>query len=275
MVEDGVIERVVAQLQSGKEASVYIVECGDQLRCAKVYKSAEHRSFQRVAEYREGRRSRSSRDTRAAGKHSRHGVKVQESQWKSAEVAALYRLAEAGVRVPRPYGVHDAVLLMELVQDEHGNPAPRINEIEFTANQAQEWHAFMIEQIVRMLCAGLVHGDLSEFNVLLDHSGPVIIDLPQAVDPSSNTNALRMLERDVDNMRFTFARSAPELLTTDFATEMWTHYQAGTLRPDTTLTGHPAKDECNADVRAVLNEIEAAREEAEARRRGREEADSR
>ena len=274
LVEDGLIDRVVGQLQSGKEASVYIVACGNELFCAKVYKSAEHHSFQRVAEYREGRKSRSSRDARAAGKRSRHGRKVQEAEWKNAEVDALYRLADAGVRVPAPHGVHDGVLLMELVQDEHGNPAPRLNEVDMTAEQARLWHAFMIEQIVRMLCAGLIHGDLSEFNVLLGPLGPVIIDLPQAVSASGNNNAYRMLDRDVGNMRLTFSRAAPDLLETVYAREMWDLYEAGKLHPDTVLTGRRIRSEAKADVGAVLDQIEDARWEAEARQIGREAAQS-
>ena len=201
LIEDGIVDSVVGQLQSGKEAVVYIVARGEQLLCAKVYKSAEQRNFRRVAEYREGRKGRGSRNSRATNKRSRHGRKIQEAQWKSAEADALYRLVDAGVRVPAPHGVHEGVLLMELVCDDHGDTAPRINEIEMTVEQAREWHAFIIEQIVRMLCAGLIHGDLSEFNVLLGPSGPVIIDLPQAVDAAGNNNAFRMLERDVGNMR--------------------------------------------------------------------------
>lgn len=274
LVEDGLVDRVIRQLQSGKEASVYIVGCGHQLFCAKVYKSAEHRSFQKVVEYREGRKSRNSRDARATGKRSRHGLKVQEAEWKSAEVDALYRLAHAGVRVPTPHGVHDGVLLMELVEDEHGNPAPRINEVDITAEQALLWHPFMIEQIVRMLCAGLIHGDLSEFNVLLGPLGPVIIDLPQAVDASGNNNAFRMLDRDVSNMRHTFSRAAPELLETEYAREMWDLYEAGKLTPDTVLTGRRSRSETKADVDAVLSQIEDARWEAQARQLGREAAES-
>ena len=272
LVDDGLVDEVVRQLQSGKEASVYIVARGATLCCAKVYKSAEHRSFQKVSDYREGRKSRGSRNTRATGRRSRHGVEVQEAEWKSAEVEALYRLADAGVRVPAPIGVHDGVLLMELVRDEDGHPAPRLNEVEMTASQAREWHAFMIEQIVRMLCAGLIHGDLSEFNVLLGTLGPVVIDLPQAVDAASNNNAFRMLARDVNNMRFTFSRFAPELLDTQYAIEMWDIYEAGELQPDTVLTGRHSRIEIAADVEAVLEEIEAARLEAEARQLGREQA---
>jgi RIO kinase 1 len=274
LVEEGFVDDVIRQLQSGKEASVYLVACGGDVRCAKVYKSAEHRSFQKVTAYREGRKARGSRTARATGKRTRHGLKAQEEQWKTAEVEALYRLAAAGVRVPEPHGLHDGVLLMELVQDEHGEPAPRLNEVDMTPAQALEWHGFMIEQIVRMLCAGLVHGDLSEFNVLLGPHGPVIIDLPQAVDAANNNNAFRMLERDVANMRFTFSRAAPELLETDFAREMWDLYESGKLRPETVLDGRLARDEAQADVDAVLVQIEEARKEAEARELGREAVNS-
>ena len=248
--------------------------CGEQIRCAKVYKSSDHRSFKKVAEYREGRKTRGSRNTRATAKRGRHGRKLKEEEWKTAEIDALHVLAAAGVRVPKPHGVHDGVLLMELVQDEDGNPAPRLNEVEITAQQARDWHAFLIAEIVRMLCAGRIHGDLSEFNVLVDPAGPVIIDLPQAVDASSNNNAFRMLDRDVNNMRWTFARAAPELLDTQYAREMWDLYRSGELRPDTALTGRYTRSEVNADVDAVLDAIEEARREAEARALGREEAAS-
>ena len=271
LVEDGVVDTVIRQLQSGKEAEVYVVACGEEIRCAKVYKSSEHRSFKQVAEYREGRKSRGSRNTRATAKRGRHGRKLKEEEWKTAEIDALCVLAAAGVRVPKPHGVHDGVLLMELVQDEDGNPAPRLNEVEITAQQARDWHAFLIAEIVRMLCAGRIHGDLSEFNVLVDPAGPVIIDLPQAIDASSNNNAFRMLDRDVNNMRWTFSRAAPELLDTQYAREMWDLYTSGELRPETALTGRYIRSEANADVDAVLDAIEEARREAEARALGREE----
>lgn len=274
LVDEGMVDEVIRQLKSGKEASVYIVACGDQIRCAKVYKDAEHRGFHKLAEYQEGRKLRGSRDARAMGKGGRRGRKVQEEEWKNAEVEALYRLISAGVRVPQPHLVYAGVLLMELVQDEYGNPAPRLNEIDMTAEQARQWHAFMITQIVRMLCAGLIHGDLSEYNVLLDANGPVVIDLPQAVNASGNNNAFRMLERDVNNMRATFGQFAPELLKTEYAHEIWKLYQASELQPDTLLTGHFAHDPEQADVGAVLDQIEEARREAEARQRGRDEAEA-
>jgi len=272
LVEDGLVDAVVRRLQSGKEASVYIVSCGGQIRCAKVYKEAEHRGFHKLAQYQEGRKARGSRDARAVGRHGRYGRKVQESEWKNAEIRALYHLAQAGVRVPKPHGVHEGVLLMELVVDQHGNPAPRLNEVEMSPEQARRWHSFMIAQIVLMLCSGLIHGDLSEYNVLLDAGGPVVIDLPQAVNAAGNNNAYRMLERDVENMRTTFARAAPELLETDYAHEIWKFYEAGELIPDTQLTGHFTRDPTAVDVEAVLDQIEIERQEAEARQRGREQA---
>jgi len=272
LVEDGRIDRVLRQLKSGKEASVYIVECAGVICCAKVYKEAEHRGFHKLAQYQEGRKTRSSRDARALGKRSRHSRNVQESEWKNAEVAALYRLAQAGVRVPRPLDVHDGVLLMELVRDENGSPAPRLNEVAMSPEQARAWHAFMMTQIVLMLCAGLIHGDLSDYNVLVDANGPVIIDLPQAVNAASNNNAFAMLKRDVNNMRSTFGAAAPELLDTSYAHEIWQLYQASDLTPESRLTGRFEHDQARVNVDLVLDHIEAAREEALARQRGREEA---
>ena len=274
LIEDGKVDQVLRQLKSGKEASVYIVACGAQVCCAKVYKEAEHRGFHKLAQYQEGRKTRSSRDSRAMGKRSRHSRSMQESEWKNAEVLALYRLAHAGVRVPKPLEVHDGVLLMELICDQHGNPAPRLNEVTMTPEQARQWHAFMMNQIVRMLGAGLIHGDLSDYNVLVDAAGPVIIDLPQAVNAASNNNAFAMLERDVNNMRATFAVAAPELRGTQYAHEIWQHYQVGTLTAETLLTGRFVHDQTAADVDLVLDHIDAARAEAEARQRGREAANA-
>jgi RIO kinase 1 len=274
LIDDGMVDTVVRRLKSGKEASVFIVACGNELRCAKVYKEAENRGFHKLAQYQEGRKTRNSRDARAMGKRGRHGRRVQEAEWKNAEVDALFRLANAGVRVPKPYLVHEGVLLMELVRDAQGDPAPRVNDVVITADQARVWHAFMIHQIVRMLCAGLIHGDLSEFNVLLDVDGPVIIDLPQAVNAAGNNNAFAMLERDVNNMRSTFGRSAPELLGTEYAREIWALYEAGELRPDSFLSGRFARDTSAPDVAGVLNHIEDERREAEERQRRRDEMDA-
>ncbi len=274
LIDDGMIDGVVRKLKSGKEASVFVVAHGTELRCAKVYKDAQHRGFHKLAQYQEGRKTRSSRDARAMGKGGRHGRKVQESEWKNAEVDALFRLAAVGVRVPKPYLVYEGVLLMELVRDADGNPAPRLNDIEIPQAQAREWHRFMIAQIVLMLCSGLIHGDLSEFNVLLDADGPVIIDLPQAVNAAGNNNAFRMLERDVNNMRDTFGRAAPEILATEYAHEIWKLYEAGELKPDAVLTGRFVHDTAPADVAAVLFQIEEERLEAEERQRRREAVDA-
>jgi RIO kinase 1 len=274
LIDDGMVDKVVRRLKSGKEASVFIVACGSELRCAKVYKEAEQRGFHKLAQYQEGRKTRNSRDARSMGKRGRHGRRVQEAEWKNAEVSALFRLTNVGVRVPVPYLVHEGVLLMELVRDAQGNPAPRINELTFTGELARTWHSFLILQIVRMLCAGLIHGDLSEFNVLLGVDGPVIIDLPQAVDAAGNNNAFAMLARDVNNMRTTFGRFAPELLETEYAREIWALYEAGELTPDSVLTGCVAPDISTPDVDALLVQIEDERREAEERQRRREEMDA-
>jgi RIO kinase 1 len=274
LIDDGMVDSVVRRLKNGKEASVFIVACGEQLRCAKVYKEAEQRGFHKLAQYQEGRKTRNSRDARAMGKRGRHGRRVQEMEWKNAEVDALYRLVSVGVRVPLPHVFHEGVLLMELVRDGQGDPAPRLNDLEFTTDQARRWHAFMISQIVRMLSAGLIHGDLSDFNVLLDVDGPVIIDLPQAVNAAGNNNAFAMLERDVNNMRACFGRAAPELLETDYAHEIWKLYEAGELTPDSVLTGRFERDPNAADVESVLKQIDDERREAQERERRKMEANA-
>lgn len=274
LLDDGLISAVLRQLKSGKEASVYLVDCGDQVRCAKVYKDAEQRGFHKLAEYQEGRRSRRSRDARAMGKRSRHGRREQEVAWKNAEVDALYRLAAAGVRVPAPHAYYEGVLIMEVVRNAEGQVAPRLNEVSPSPEEARAWHAFLMREIVRMLCAGMIHGDLSEFNVLLGAEGPVIIDLPQAVDASSNNNAFRMLARDVGNMTVYCGRFAPELLETQYAQEIWQLYTDSALQPDTPLTGRYEGAAPEADVAAVLAQIDEARREAEARQRGREAAEA-
>lgn len=275
LIDDGVIDSVVGALKSGKEASVYLVACGGGYQCAKVYKDANQRGFHKLAQYQEGRRHRGSRETRAMGKRSRFGRQEQESSWKNAEVEALLRLAAAGLRVPKPYGVYEGVLLMELVTDAEGHPAPRLNDVALEPEQARDWHRIMIGQVVRMLCVGMIHGDLSEYNVLASARGPIIIDLPQAVDAAGNNNAFSMLERDVNNLRDYFSRFAPELATTQHAHEMWKLFEASELKPDTMLTGHFQHDTRTADVDSVMYEIDEARKEAEARERGRLEAEQR
>ncbi|WP_281687844.1 PA4780 family RIO1-like protein kinase [Pseudomonas citronellolis] len=273
LIEDGLVDEVLRPLMSGKEAAVYVVRCGEQLRCAKVYKEANKRSFRQAAEYQEGRKVRNSRQARAMAKGSRYGRREQEEAWQNAEVAALFRLANAGVRVPKPYDFLDGVLLMEMVADEYGEAAPRLNDVVLEPEQAREYHDFLIRQIVMMLCAGLVHGDLSEFNVLLGPDGPVIIDLPQAVDAAANNHAFRMLERDVGNMAAYFGQFAPELKDTRYAKEMWALFEDGKLQPDTPLTGHFDEPEEEADVDAVMREIAAALREQERREAARAEQD--
>ncbi|QFY42205.1 serine protein kinase RIO [Candidatus Methylospira mobilis] len=267
LVHDGLIDEVVRSLKSGKEASVYVVRCNGEIRCAKVYKESNKRGFRQSVLYQEGRKVRSSRRARAIEKGSRYGRQEQEDAWQNAEVDALYRLAAAGVRVPQPYGFFGGVLLMELVTDDEGNAAPRLNDVDLTAEQAREYHRKIIAQIVLMLCDGIVHGDLSEYNVLLGGDGPVIIDLPQAVDAAGNNNAAMMLERDVDNMAAYFGRFAPELLTTQYGKEMWRLYKSGELHPETELTGRFISHDKPADVRGVMRAIDAARKENEERLR--------
>jgi RIO kinase 1 len=257
-----VIDEVLRSLKSGKEATVYLVRAGADRRCAKVYRNMAQRSFQKRAQYQEGRRVRGSRQARAMGKSTSFGRREMEAAWKNAEVDALYRLMAAGVRVPKPLGYFDGVLIMELIADADGNPAPRLGEVSLSAETARDYHERLIRDVVRMLCLGLVHGDLSEFNVLVAADGPVIIDLPQAVDAAGNNAALALLERDVNNLRDTLGRFAPELLVTEFAREMWSLFEAGELRPDSALTGVFAKDETVVDPDEVMLAIDDAREEA-------------
>jgi len=262
LIDDGVIDEVLRPLKSGKEASVYIVRSGDTIRCAKVYKDMGQRSFQQRTTYQEGRQVRGSRQARAMGKSTRFGRKEQETAWKNAEVDALYQLAGAGVRVPEPYGYFNGVLVMEMITDADGFSAPGLGDVELTPEQAREYHAFLIGQIVRMLCAGLIHGDLSEYNVLVGPDGPVIIDLPQVVSAAGNNNARMMLIRDVNNISATLGRFAPELPATRFGEEMWALFEQGLLMPETNLTGVFVSDETAADVAGTLLAIEDAREEA-------------
>lgn len=265
LVEEGLIDEVVRQLMSGKEATVYVVRCADDIRCAKVYKEATQRSFRQAVDYTENRKVKNSRQARAMAKGTRFGREAQEAAWQSAEVDALFRLARAGVRVPTPYNFHDGVLLMELVTAGDGNAAPRLNDLLFTPEEALDLHTRLVREVVRMLCAGLIHGDLSEFNILLAEDGPVIIDLPQAVDAAGNNHAERMLLRDVNNLRQFFGQFAPALLTTQFGGELWNLYQQGELQPDTPLTGTWVAAEGAVDLEGVLREIEDTRADEAAR----------
>ncbi|MBC7394706.1 MAG: serine protein kinase RIO, partial [Variovorax sp.] len=266
LVDEGLIDTVVRQLMSGKEAMVYVVRSGDETRCAKIYKEATNRSFRQAVDYTENRKVKNSRQARAMAKGTKFGRQATEAAWQSAEVDALYRLAAAGVRVPTPYNFAEGVLLMELVTDADGDAAPRLNDCVFTADEARGHHATLVKEVVRMLCAGVVHGDLSEFNVLLAADGPVIIDLPQAIDAAGNNHANRMLLRDVANLRNFFGQFAPELLKTNFGDEIWSLYESGALQVETPLTGRFARQTGPVDVGNVLREVDDAKAEEAARR---------
>jgi len=265
LLEDGLIDDVIRQLMSGKEAMVFVVRCGDEVRCAKVYKEANKRAFRQSVDYTENRKVKNSRQARAMAKGTRYGREAQEAAWQSAEVDALYRLASAGVRVPTPYNFHSGVLLMELVCDEDGNAAPRLNDVSFTPELARQHFRMLLKQVVLMLCAGVIHGDLSEFNILISADGPVIIDLPQAVDAAGNNHARDMLERDVANLTAYFGRFAPELLGTEYGKEIWALYEHGELHPDVQLSGRFAHSTRPVDLDGVIREIDDARAEEEAR----------
>ncbi len=265
LIEDGLIDEVISQLMSGKEATVYVVRCGEEIRCAKVYKEVNQRSFKKAAQYQEGRKSRNSRRARAMEKGSKYGRNQQEQAWQNAEVDALYVLESAGVRVPQPYGCFEGVLLMELIKDDNGDVAPRLNDVVMSAEQAREDHEVMMVYAMRMLCAGIVHGDLSEFNVLVDDYGPVIIDLPQAVNAAANNNAKSMLTRDIDNITNYYSQYAPELKKTRYAKEMWSLFEQGELTPETQLTGLFRENTHSANVDTVIEEIKAAFDEEQER----------
>ena len=272
LIDEGVIDEVMRPLKSGKEAAVYVVRSGDDVRCAKVYKDMAQRSFKQRVQYQEGRKVRGSRETRAIGKATKYGRKQQESAWKNTEVDALYQLRDAGVRVPEPYGYYHGVLVMELVTDADGHSAPRLGEVELSHDQACGFHRFLVRQVVKMLCIGLIHGDLSEYNVLVAPDGPVIIDLPQVVSAAGNNAARAMLLRDVNNLTASLGRWAPELLDTWYAEEMWALYEAGDLHPDSELTGEFVHDESTADLAGIREAINDARDEALIRQQGREAA---
>ncbi len=262
LVRDGLVDEVIRPLKSGKEAEVFVVICDGDVRCAKVYKEANKRGFHKQAQYQEGRKVRNSRQARAMEKNSRFGRKQQEEVWQNAEVDALYRLAAAGVRVPKPYNFVEGVLLMELITDDQGSAAPRLNDLVLSHEQALAYHQFLLQEVVKMLCAGIVHGDLSEYNILVDAHGPVIIDLPQAVDAAANNNAPQMLARDVNNLAAYFGRFAPELLTTQYGKEIWKLYETGLLQPDVVLTGRFKANEKQADIKGIMREINDARDDA-------------
>ena len=273
LIDDGVIDEVLRPLKSGKEAAVYVVRSGNEVRCAKVYKDMAQRSFQQRVQYQEGRKVRGSREARAIGKATRYGRKQQEAAWKNAEVDALYQLRDAGVRVPEPHGYFNGVLVMELVTDAEGYSAPRLGEVELTPEQAREFHAVLVRQVVRMLCCGLIHGDLSAYNVLVGPDGPVVIDFPQVVSAAGNNAARTMLLRDVNNLTACLGAWAPELLDTWYGEEMWALFEAGDLQPDAPLTGRFTPDMRSVDLDAVREAINDARELALIRQQGREAQD--
>ena len=272
LLDEGLIDSVSRQLMSGKEAMVFVVQCGDETRCAKVYKEANNRSFRQAVDYTENRKTKNSRQARAMAKGTKFGRQAQEAAWQSAEVDALYRLAAAGVRVPKPYNFQEGVLLMELVCDAGGDAAPRLNDCNFTPEAARNHHQTLLREVVRMLSAGLIHGDLSEFNILIAADGPVIIDLPQAVDAAGNNHAAAMLERDVANLRNYFGRYAPELLATDYGREIWSLYERGMLNNDVVLTGRFNQKLKPVDLGSVLRGIDDAKDEEAARRLRMQEA---
>ena len=266
LVQEGIVDRVERQLMSGKEADVYVVVCGSDIRCAKVYKEANKRSFHQAVHYTDGRKVKNSRMARAMEKGTRYGRKEQEAAWQNAEVDALYKLATVGVRVPRPYGFYEGVLLMELILGENDEPAPRLNDLALTKECARQYHLILIRQVVRMLCAGIVHGDLSEYNVLVGSDGPVIIDLPQAVDAAGNNHAQRMLMRDVTNLRQYFGRFDPALLSTNYGPEIWDLYARGLLSVETELTGQFKVKHRPVDLQGVMREIDQTVQENKLKR---------
>ena len=262
MVEEGFIQRILRPLKSGKEAEVFVVEADGEVCAAKVYKEAHRRNFRQRQDYVEGRKSGDSRQDRAMQHGSRFGQRQREAAWQTHESDTMRRLNAAGSRIPRLRQLGDGVLLMDLVLDAHGEPAPQLGSCQYSRDQALRWHSWLIGEVARMLCTGVVHGDLSEYNILHAHDGPVIIDFPQAIDAARNTNAKRLLLRDVANLTRFFSRFAPELRRSEYGQEMWLLHEQTSLRPDSQLTGRFAAARNVVDAQVVLREIEAAKRDA-------------
>lgn len=265
LFEEGLVDEVLRPLMSGKEASVFLVRSRGELCVAKIYKEAQNRSFRQRSAYAEGRQVRNSRQRRAMEKGSKYGKALLEAEWQNSEVQALTKLHQAGVRVPVPYHHADNVLLMELVKDANGEPAPRLYDLRLMQHEAIKIHERLIREIVRMLCAGYVHGDLSEYNILMDADGPVIIDLPQASDAAHNRNSERIFLRDVKNLAYFLGRVAPRLRKTRYGPEIWDLYTRGELHPDSKLTGRFKRRDNRVDTESIIAEIQASAAEASAR----------
>jgi len=262
LFDDGFILSVTRPLMSGKEASVFLVETREGQCVAKVYKEAQNRSFRQRADYTEGRTVRNTRQQRAMAKGSKYGKSLMEAEWQQAEVSALYRLHAAKVRVPTPFHYSDNVLLMELITDAEQRPAPRLWDVTLRPEEAREIHEHLVRECVRILCAGMVHGDLSEYNILMAQDGPVIIDLPQATDAAHNRNSERLFLRDVKNLKNYLGRFAPSIRKTQYGREIWDLYESGQLEPDSKLTGRAKRKNRQADTASVIAEIQAAAAEA-------------
>lgn len=264
--DQGIISDVVRPLMSGKEAQIYLVARGEELCVAKIYKEAQNRSFKNRADYTEGRKVRNSRDQRAMAKRTKHGREQEEAAWRSTEVDVIYRLHFAGVRVPTPYNFIDGVLVMELITDADGNPAPRLGDVQFSPEMAERVYHALIREVVRMLCAGIVHGDLSDFNVLLGADGPVIIDFPQSIDTAHNRNARQLLIRDVENLHRFRQKYMPSAPKPRYAEEMWALHENNALTPDTHLTGRFQSARRETNISGVLGLIQDANRDERKRR---------
>ncbi len=233
LVSEGILDDVLGRLKSGKEAEVFRVLYRGEVIAAKVYKDRQQRSFQHNADYKEGRGVRNTRTARAMAKGSRFGRTQDEDAWKVAEARCLHRLHAAGVRVPTPVMFYEGVLLMELVADGEGEVAPRLIDVDFTAEAARALYEDLRGQIVRMLCCDIIHGDLSPYNVLLGADGPTIIDFPQAVAAAQNSQSANFFRRDFECIREFCLRFDPALRAhAGDVRDIWRAYERRDLTPD-------------------------------------------